>query len=322
MVIDLNILRIDRGGNPDIVMKSERNRFKGTEHVEKILELDKFWKTMRHQLDTLNRQKNSASKFIGKKMKKKEEIGKDVELPELNLISITNDEFELLSISQLKLLSKNIDNEIANTSKILNTTEKERDDILNEIGNILHCSVFISNNEEFNEVLRISGDCAVQKTFSHVDLLLMINGADYKRGSAIAGNRGYFLKGPGVFIAQALIQHSLRFLNRMGFTVLYTPFFMKKNVMYEVAQLSQFDDELYKVVTKTDDKSKDYQEDEKYLIATSEQTIAAYHKGEWLSQELLPLKYAGLSTCFRQEVGSHGRDTAGIFRVHQFEKVE
>lgn len=94
--------------------------------------------------------------------------------------------------------------------------------------------------------------------------------------------------------------------------------------MQEVAQLSQFDDELYKVIGKgSENKSEDgTPAEEKYLIATSEQPIAAYHRDEWIPETSLPIKYAGISTCFRQEVGSHGRDTRGIFRVHQFEKVE
>ena len=90
---------------------------------------------------------------------------------------------------------------------------------------------------------------------------------------------------------------------------------MNKNVMAGVAQLEQFDEELYHVKGEKDDEGK-------YLIATSEQPICAYHKNEWIAEAELPKKYAGLSTCFRKEAGSHGRDTWGIFRVHQFEKVE
>lgn len=91
--------------------------------------------------------------------------------------------------------------------------------------------------------------------------------------------------------------------------------------MQEVAQLSQFDEELYKVVGKGSEKTEDKDIEEKYLIATSEQPIAAFHRDEWIAEQKLPIRYAGISTCFRQEVGSHGRDTRGIFRVHQFEKV-
>lgn len=96
---------------------------------------------------------------------------------------------------------------------------------------------------------------------------------------------------------------------------------MRKEVMQEVAQLSQFDEELYKVIGKGSDKTEDKDIEEKYLIATSEQPIAAFHRDEWIAEQKLPIRYAGISTCFRQEVGSHGRDTRGIFRVHQFEKV-
>jgi len=97
---------------------------------------------------------------------------------------------------------------------------------------------------------------------------------------------------------------------------------MKKEVMQEVAQLSQFDEELYKVVGKKSEILEDNSIEEKYLIATSEQPIAAYHRDKFIEPKELPLRYSGFSTCFRQEVGSHGRDTRGIFRVHQFEKIE
>jgi len=102
---------------------------------------------------------------------------------------------------------------------------------------------------------------------------------------------------------------------KRNYTLLQTPFFMDKDVMAKTAQLEQFDEELYKVVGNSDDK-------EKYLIATSEQPISAFHQNEWLDTKDLPLRYAGISTCFRKEAGAHGKDTWGIFRVHQFEKVE
>merc|ERR1712156_1191824 len=149
-----------------------------------------------------------------------------------------------------------------------------------------------------------------------------IGGVDTERGAVTSGGRGYYLMGPAVFLQQGLIQLSLQVLYSKGYSPLYTPFFMKKEVMKEVAQLSQFDEELYKVTGKGSENSDDKSVDEKYLIATSEQPIAAFHRDEWISEKQLPIKYAGISSCFRQEVGSHGRDTRGIFRVHQFEKVE
>jgi len=200
--------------------------------------------------------------------------------------------------------------------------EKQRDHLLTTIGNLLHPSVPINNNEDFNEVVRTSGDCESRKKYSHVDLIVMIDGVDGDRGSVTAGGRGYYLKGPAVFLQQALINLALQTLGDKDYTPLYTPFFMRKEVMQEVAQLSQFDEELYKVIGKSSEDASDASVDEKYLIATSEQPIAAFHRDEWMPTDQLPLRYAGLSTCFRQEVGSHGRDTRGIFRVHQFEKIE
>lgn len=147
----------------------------------------------------------------------------------------------------------------------------------------------------------------------------MIDGFDPVRGSRVAGHRGYYLKDIGVALNQALINYALQFLHKNSYTLLQTPFLMRKETMTKVAQLSEFDEALYKVQGTTDDASdtSDY-----YLIATSEQPIAAFHIGEWIEPKSLPIKYAGYSTCFRKEAGSYGRDNWGIFRVHQFEKIE
>ena len=101
---------------------------------------------------------------------------------------------------------------------------------------------------------------------------------------------------------------------------------MKKSIMAETAELGDFDDQLYKVSEYSEARKKELgltgDEGEYYLIATSEQPISAYHRKEWLKEDELPKKYVGVSSCFRKEAGSHGKDTWGIFRVHQFEKVE
>jgi len=150
---------------------------------------------------------------------------------------------------------------------------------------------------------------------NHVELMGLIGGLDTGKGADIAGNRGYFMKGKLVQLHLALVNYSISFLTSRGYTPLYTPVFMNKNSMSRVAQLEQFDEELYKV-------SEGPESDDKYLIATSEQPIAAYHMGEWIEPKQLPICYAGFSSCFRKEVGKHGKDTLGIFRVHQFEKIE
>merc|ERR1719244_1017980 len=236
--------------------------------------------------------------------------------------ALNADTMKQYTVNEIKVIKATIDENMKKCDLDRVELEKVRHSNLFEIGNWLHESVVVSNDEEENEVVRIVGDCTVRKKYSHVDLLHMIDGVDYERGAVVAGNRGYFLKGPGVLLQQALVHAAVQELCGKGFTPLYTPFFMRKEVMQEVAQLSQFDEELYKVVGKRSEKEEDTAEEESYLIATSEQTIAAYHRDEWISEGALPIKYAGLSTCFRQEVGSHGRDTRGIFRVHQFEKIE
>ncbi len=131
--------------------------------------------------------------------------------------------------------------------------------------------------------------------------------------------------GPGVDLNLALIQYGLDFLASKGYTKLWTPFFMKRDVMAKTAQLEEFDEALYKIVEREAAPGEAENEDHvKYLIATSEQPISAFHSGEWFTdpENDLPIKYAGQSTCFRKEAGAHGRDTWGTFRVHQFEKVE
>jgi len=116
----------------------------------------------------------------------------------------------------------------------------------------------------------------------------------------------------GVRLNFALVQYGLDFLSKRGYTPIQTPFFMNKEVMAKTAQLEDFDEQLYKVIDG---------EDEKYLIATSEQPISAFHMDEWLTEQELPKKYAGYSTCFRREAGAHGKESWGVYRVHQFEKV-
>lgn len=258
-------------------------------------------------------------------MKKKEAEGKDDSVDDeivSRLESLKVEELGALTVTQIKKLRVLLDEKMTETKATMDQLEVERHQSLIQIGNIVHHSVPVSNDEANNRVERTHGDITRRKKYSHVDLVVMIDGFDGERGTAIAGGRGYFLKGPLVFLEQAIIQLALQKLCEKGFTPLYTPFFMRKEVMQEVAQLNQFDEELYKVSSKGSEVLGDNSVDEKYLIATSEQPIAAFHRNEWLKETDLPIKYAGISTCFRQEVGSHGRDTRGIFRVHQFEKVE
>ncbi|EDW03739.1 serine--tRNA ligase, cytoplasmic [Drosophila grimshawi] len=326
MVLDLDLFRGDKGGNPDAVRDNQKKRFKDVGLVETVIAKDGEWRQRRHRADNLNKVKNVCSKVIGDKMKKKEPVGAEEELPaairDEDLTLLTAELLQPLTVNQIKKLRVLIDEAMTDNQKSLELAEQTRNTALREVGNHLHESVPVSNDEDENRVERTFGDCAKRGKYSHVDLIVMIDGMNAEKGAVVSGGRGYFLTGAAVFLEQALIQHALHSLYAKDYLPLYTPFFMRKDVMQEVAQLSQFDEELYKVVGKGSERAEEAGIDEKYLIATSEQPIAAYHRDEWLPEASLPIKYAGLSTCFRQEVGSHGRDTRGIFRVHQFEKVE
>ncbi|EOD24043.1 Seryl-tRNA synthetase, partial [Emiliania huxleyi CCMP1516] len=196
---------------------------------------------------------------------------------------------------------KAIEEEIAQ----LQAKEKEcielRDSTIGKIGNLVPDDVPVHDDEEHNAVVHEFGEFKREDwMLSHYDLIQMAGLANTERGSQVAGSRGYFLTGAGVLLNQALISYAMHFLTSRGATLLQTPFVMNKSLMSKVTGASE----------------------DQYLIATSEQPICAYHHGEWIDDKQLPKRYAGYSTCFRKEAGSHGRDQLGIFRVHQFEKVE
>jgi len=355
MVLDLDLFRPDKGGDPERVRANVRKRFDDEKSVDRIMELDGQWRKFRWSLDQLNKAKNTISKEYGARMKKSASNKSSQQQPQStpsvatqqscgdndkqstpptvdtqsslsldSLLAAVNSINDQVELEQLKSMRSQVEQQVIQINKEMEVCEQTRDSILREIGNLIHQDVPISADEENNAIVREYGnilkpeDVGLAKLQSHVDLIEMIDGLNIEKGSMIAGSRGYFLKSSAIWLQQALIQYALRFIDELGFETIYTPFWMRKQVMAQVAQLSQFDDELYKIISS---KGAEDTED-KYLIATSEQPIAALHLNEWINANSLPLKYGGLSTCFRQEVGSHGRDTRGIFRVHQFEKIE
>eukprot|EP00917_Polyrhabdina_sp_WS-2016_P022427 GHVP01048649.1.p1 GENE.GHVP01048649.1~~GHVP01048649.1.p1 ORF type:complete len:356 (+),score=68.66 GHVP01048649.1:101-1168(+) len=189
-----------------------------------------------------------------------------------------------------------------------------------KVGNIVHETVIISDNEDNNNTVK-TWNTRLKTAFPkgdlepHYKILERIDGYDPKRGQKVVGHRGYFLKDEIVLLNQALINYGISFLRKKGYTVLHTPFMITENNMKKCVQLEDFDEALYTVSGDTE---------KKYLIATSEQAIASYHGGEWFDAQKndLPLFYCGYSSCFRKEAGAHGKDTLGLFRVHQFEKIE
>ncbi|KAF0502816.1 Seryl-tRNA synthetase [Gigaspora margarita] len=301
-MLDINLFQVDKGGNPELIKESQRKRGASVELVDEVIKLYDEWRTVRFDLDQVKKQQNALQKKIGQKIKDKEDASTLIEEKE----SLNSEKERLTNL------------------------EKEKEDILKSkastIGNLVHNSVPESLDEVNNEIIRKWEPStnengldikSIKKDgiLSHHEVLYRIDGYDSERGTNIAGHRGYFLTNDGVDLNMALIQYGLSFLRKKGYKKLQTPFFMRREYMAKTAQLEQFDEELYKVVGDGDDK---------YLIATSEQPISAFHANEWFEKpaEQLPVKYAGYSTCFRKEAGAHGKDTWGIFRVHQFEKVE
>lgn len=218
--------------------------------------------------------------------------------------------------------SKAMKDEIAAARAATADALAARDGALAPIGNLVHESAPVSKDEADNVVVKTWGEPgpAKGKKYNHVDLVRLLDIVDLDAGVAAAGGRGFYLKKEGVLLNQALIQFAIAHGMAHGAEPVATPFFLNKEIMAETAQLSQFDEELYKV--SAGGNSEDGNENDKYLIATSEQPLCALHRARWFEERELPLKYVGYSTCFRKEAGSHGRDTLGIFRVHQFEKVE
>lgn len=303
-MLDINLFRKDRGGNPELVRESQRRRFKDVGLVDQVLELDAEWRKVRYELDTISKTRNHLNSQL-------KEIKMKARNPET---AIDPDGSKEAEIKDKK--AGLAETEVHYKDRVADV-EKERDAVLKRIGNLIHESVPVFDDEEHNRIERVwpeSGERpkAPGKGLTHVDLLHMIDGVEYARGVTTAGSRGYFLKGPGVLLNMGLIQYALRFLSDRGYVALQPPYFMEKEQMAKCAQLDDFDEQLYKVSG----------DGEKYLIATSEQPICVYHVDEWVDERNLPLKYAGFSTNFRKEAGAHGRDQLGIFRVHQFDKIE
>jgi seryl-tRNA synthetase len=318
-MLDILLLRDATGGNSNLVRESQRRRYSDPAVVDLVIEADQQWRKLLHAAENSKKLANDCSRAIAAKKKNKEDDGATDVVPSEVLakakdLTLTAADVQALCVLQIKALSKFMSDRTAQIDKDAVEAEKRRDELLTSIGNIVHESVPVEIDEDKgNTIVRTFGETP-KKALNHVDLMEKLGCMDCgKQVTSMAGGRSYVLRGGLVQLQIALISYAMSFLAARGYTPFYPPFFLNKSAMAEVAQLSQFDDELYKVSGEGDDK---------YLIATSEQPIAAYHRGKWFQELPKPIKYAGYSTCFRKEVGSHGRDTLGIFRVHQFDKIE
>ncbi len=145
----------------------------------------------------------------------------------------------------------------------------------------------------------------------HLELGQILGAIDVERGAKVSGSRFYFLTGVGALLELALVNAAMAQATAAGFTPMLTPALVRPQSMAGTGFLGQAAQDVYHLA-----------DDDLYLVGTSEVPLAAYHMDEILDADRLPLRYAGFSPCFRREAGSHGKDTRGIFRVHQFDKVE
>lgn len=313
MTIDINLLRVERGGDPEKVRDSERRRFRDPSLVDRVIGLDEEWRKQQFELEKRKKEVNLVKKEIGER-KKQDKTDKCEALVEQKTAN------EAL----VKELEESVEAVLL-----------QRDSELGKIGCILDPSVPTFKDEEDKVTGKLNNEVvALWKTPTqfaqpfqtngfrpHYELVEMVGGVNFEAGRDVFGSRGYFLTGPLVLLNQALINYGLAFLMRQGYSPVQPPFMMKKEVMGQAAELKDYDDVLYKVVEENGDGTID-EEKTKYLIATSEQPITAYYRNKVLAKEQLPTRFAGISSCFRKEAGSSGRDIRGIFRVHQFEKIE
>ncbi|MDO5850833.1 MAG: serine--tRNA ligase [Methanobacteriaceae archaeon] len=283
-MLDIKLFR----ENFDLVLDSEKKRFRDTTNAEKVLEYDTLWREGEQKLNSLRAEKNKLSKSF--KQAKKDG-----------------------NIEEVIAKSKEVANEIKELGPKIEEYKKLREEYRYKVGNIIDEDVPISDTEDDNTIVRKVGELPSFdfEPLNHVDLIEKIDGADIETAASIAGARFYYLKRDILHLNLALIQFALNELEGQGYVPLQTPFFVKSEVAAETSELGEFEETLYKV-----------ENEDLYLIATAEQTLAALHRDEIIAPEDLPLRYCALSTCFRKEAGSHGKDTLGIFRVHQFEKIE
>jgi seryl-tRNA synthetase len=209
--------------------------------------------------------------------------------------------------------AKAVDSQIKDTEKQVSEEEAKEHDLLMRLPNMLHDSVPVGQGENDNQQVKTWGNIPTFKfpIKNHMDLALNLDIVDIERAGKIAGSRFHYLKREAVLLDMALMSFAIEEMAKKRYIPIEPPYLMRKEAYEGVTALSDFVDMLYKI-----------ENEDLYLIATSEHPMAAMLQNEVLKEEELPLKLAGISACFRKEAGAHGKDTRGIFRTHQFNKIE
>lgn len=227
------------------------------------------------------------------------------------------------AIARKKKAKQDADSELAQMKEVSGYLGKSEEELAKTadrfkklamvVPNMLHESVPTGKDEKNNVVVRQSGSFR-KMDFTpkdHVDIATALDLVDLERAAKVSGARFYFLKNELVKMNQALVNFALDFLSDHGYTPVQPPYMIRQEPMSGAVILDDFQDVIYKI-----------EGEDLYMIGTSEHAIASMHMDEILDGKKLPIKYAGYSPCFRKEAGAHGKDMKGIFRVHQFEKVE
>ena len=257
--------------------------------IDELISEDKRWRDIHNEANILRTQRNRLTDEIGRLRKS----GADTSLLVKEAERIPD------QIRKLETGASEIENRVK--------------DILMRLPNMIHETVPFGVDE--------SGNLEVKKwgkephfTFTpkdHIDLAMKLNLIDLERAAKVAGARFYYLRGDLVKLNYALLKFALDFIAKKGYTLIQPPYFLRRDAIGGAVALSDFEDVIYKI-----------QDEDLYLLPTSEHALLAQHMDEILDGKALPLRYSGISPCFRKEAGAHGRDTKGIFRIHQFEKVE
>ena len=259
--------------------------------IDQVIHFDKLWLSLQHQTNQLRQKKNTAAKGISEAKK-------------------AGDEAKAKAIlSEVASLGKEISELEQQTEEALG----QRDAIRMSIPNILHDAVPQGADESGNTVHSTYGE-KPQFDFeprTHNELITMNKWVDLKRAAKISGSRFYFLKGDLARLELALQTYAVDFIRQRGYTFVQPPVMMNRQAYEGVTDLGDFETVMYGV-----------EPDKYYMIATSEHPLTSMYMGETIPEEQLPLKVVGVSPCFRREVGSHGQSDLGIWRVHQFTKVE
>src|SRR3989338_49827 len=283
-MIDIKLIR----EHPETVKESQRKRGFPEEDVDVIISLDKEWRSLKEEVDELRSKRNKVSEGINKAKK----LNKNPES----------------FIKEAKELPKKLEDK----ETLMNEKINARDKILKEIPNIVDKSVPVGDASK-NKTIEHHGKIPKFKfqPKDHADLLVHLDLLDTQKASDMAASRFYYLKGDLVKLNFAIINFALDFLRSRGFVLMQPPYMLRREALEGALPLGAFEEMIYKI-----------ENENIYLIGTAEHALNAYCFNEAIDAKKLPLRFAGISPCFRKEAGAHGKDTKGIFRIHQFEKIE